>query len=215
MSQLDAIKDGIRIEDDMDGFPCYYPPCHLCGTPVYTWSYLRGTKYTCRDCRKEMVAQIREEKNMVSCDKKQRKLDIAIKRISKVTKTEHYDKAITMVKKYLDKPGWFQSTEEIMVALELIRRGVKAYHQVKVFEYRIDFVLTDFQVALEIDGPIYHGKDQQKQQSIRDEAVVQKLGNGWEVIRNSTDNINMNVTRLIPGIRAILQRRIKSFDVFI
>ena len=143
----------------------------------------------------------------MSCDKKRKKLDTAIKRISKITSIEPYADAITMVKNRLDKPAWFQSTEEIMVALELIRRGVEAHHQVKVFEYTVDFVLPDYKVVLEIDGPIYHGKDRQKYQSVRDEAIVRKLGDGWEVIRISTENINMNVTRLLKGIMAVLHTR--------
>ena len=97
-----------------------------------------------------------------------------------------------------------------MVALELVRRGVKAHHQVKIFDYSVDFILPDMKVALEIDGKLFHGKDRLEYQTKRDEAIANKLGDGWEIIRITTDNINMNVTKLITGINAVLKRRKSS-----
>ena len=101
-----------------------------------------------------------------------------------------------------------------MVALELARRGVNAHHQVKVFEYTVDFVLPEMKVVLEIDGAPYHGKDRQKYQQTRDDVIKWKLGDGWEVIRINTDNINTNITKLIPGIRAVLNSRKKCARQF-
>ena len=207
MSWREAKEDGIPIAKDRAKYNCYYPPCHLCGTPVYSWSYIRNSKYTCKDCRTELVRQTREEGNATSEDKKQKKLEDAIKRISKVTDVTAYEDAIRIVRRKLSMRGWYQSTEEIMVALELIRCGIKAHHQVRIFEYTVDFILPDKKVALEIDGNIYHGKDKLKYQSIRDEVIMSKLGEGWEMIRISTDNINQNVTKLVSGINAVLVRR--------
>ena len=94
-----------------------------------------------------------------------------------------------------------------MVAMELIRRGVKAYHQVKIYEYSVDFVLPDYKVILEVDGSIYHGKDRLKQQDMRDEVVSDKMGDGWQVVRISTDCINMNITKLMLAIKKVLSQR--------
>lgn len=207
MGWHEAIEDGIAFGKDGRDTNCYYPPCHICATPVYSWAYTRGTKYSCKDCRAELVRQAREEGEVISTDKKQMKLQNAIKRISKITGIEHYKDAIRLVEESLNKTGWYQSTEEIMVALELIRRNVKAFHQVKIFDYSVDFILPEMKVALEIDGKIYHGKDRQKYESIRDEVIINKLGEGWEMIRITTDNINKNVTKLIPGINAVLKSR--------
>lgn len=216
MSWREATEDCIPIVKDSTGHTCYYPPCHICGAPAYSWSYIRNTKYTCKDCRTELVRQAREEGNAVSTDKKQKKLENAVRRISRVTDIAPYEDAIRLVKQSLNRFGWYQSTEEIMVALELIRRGVKAYHQVRIFEYTVDFILPGIKVALEIDGKIYHGKDKLEYQSARDDVIMYKLGEGWEMIRISTDNINQNVTKLITGINAVLvkrnpaKRRVKS-----
>ena len=208
LSYYEALEDGIPMEEGRYSTR-YYPPCRVCGAPVYSWSYLRGTQYICGDCRKEMVALEMRERAASAGDKKPGKLNTAIKRISKVAAIDLYADAIAWVSEHMGRPGWFQSTEEIMVALELIRRGVKAHHQVTVQDYKVDFVLPDLKVALEIDGAIFHGKDRTRHDQIRDEVIAYQLGAGWEVVRISTDNINKNITKLVPAIRAVLADRKK------
>ena len=51
----------------------------------------------------------------------------------------------------------------------------KVHHQVRVFDCTVDFVLPELKIALEIDGPIYHGKDKQESQSLRDDIITNKL----------------------------------------
>jgi len=209
MSYHEAKEDSITYKQMEKGGTAYYPPCRFCGAPVLSWSYLRNIKYACPACRQEAVSQVRAEEKEKEIPVKEQKLVNAIKRISKVSNVSLYEDAIVYVRNHINKAGWFQSTEEIMVALELIKCGITAHHQVKVFEYTVDFVLPDLHVVLEIDGMPYHGKDRQKYQQIRDEAIAWKLGQGWEVIRINTDNINTNVTKLLPGIMAVLTRRRK------
>lgn len=209
MSYPEAKEDGIHTEIHK-GYTWYYPPCKICGAPVPSWNYVRGTPYTCPECRKLLVEGELRQKDEQVLGKKEKRLNRAIKRISKVADIEKYSKAIETVRKNLDRPQWFQSTEEIMTAMELVRRGVKAYHQVKVYDYRVDFVLPDYKVALEIDGELYHGRDREASSRIRDEAIANKFGDGWEVIHIRTENINMNVTRLLPAIKAVLKRRKKN-----
>lgn len=138
MSWREAIEDGITIVKDNNNFNCYYPSCHICKAPVYSWSYIRGAQYTCIDCRTELAQIMREDSNDTISGKKQKKLQAAIKRISKVANIALYKHAIHVVEQSLNKTGWYQSTEEIMVALELIRRDVKAHHQVRIFDYIVD-----------------------------------------------------------------------------
>lgn len=211
MSYQEALEDKIPIKKNNDGYVGgYYPPCHYCGQPVYSWSYMRGVKYACPDCRSEVIRQQREASTEKNVSKKERKLEQAIKRISRVTDIVPYNRAIDYVRNHLDRSGWFQSTEEIMVALELLRRGISANHQVKVFNYTVDFVLNDLKVILEIDGSIYHGKEHEKYQTMRDEVIRWKFGEGWEVVRIKTDYINKNVTKLVPAIKGVLNYRKKK-----
>jgi len=166
-------------------------------------------KYTCRRCRgiKAVVKKVRS--NIISTEKKDKKLEIAIKRISKVASITNYEKAYAVVKKYINRDGWFQSTEEIMTALELVRRKIKVRHQVQISKYSADFLLPDLKVVLEIDGKPFHGVERAEKEKKRDEFTVQQLGEGWEVIRIDTEYINTNVTRLVPAIKAILESRRK------
>lgn len=207
MSWCEAKEDRIPVIKDKASFNGYYPPCHICGTPVYSWSYVRGTIYTCPECRKELVRQEMDNKQRQISVGKSAKLDGAVKRISKHADISGYAGAIKSVDKCLNNPGWFQSTEEIMTALELIHCGLKVHHQVRIFDYTVDFILPEMKVALEIDGPIYHGKDKQKYQAARDEIIANKLGGGWQVIRISTEDINTNITRLIPAIKGVIKYR--------
>ena len=91
--------------------------------------------------------------------------------------------------------------------MELIRRKDKAHHQVKVYNYVVDFVLPEMKVILEIDGKLYHGKEKKQYETIRDELICEKFGEEWELIRIDTENINTNVTRLLSAINAVLRRR--------
>lgn len=207
MSYYEAIQDGIPIEKDGKGFMWYYPPCSICGSPVPSWRYIRGAKYTCSECRRVLVEIEETRREESPAFKKEKRLDEALKRISKVAKISHYEKAIKSVRKGFSKPLYYQSTEEMMAALELLRRGVKTYHQVKVYDYRVDFVLPEYKTVLEIDGAIYHPKSGRQKEAIRDEVIDDAFGDGWEVIHISADCINTNVTRLLPGIKAVLKRR--------
>ena len=207
MSYQEALANGIPMEQQRNGMNAYYPPCHYCGVPVKSFTYNPSFRYACDACKKEAVAQKRAEQAVGKRSAKEKRLDAAIKRISKVADITLYEKGIHYVQEHLDKPYWFGSTEEIMVALELMRRGVKAHHQVKIFEYRVDFLLPELKVVLEVDGRIYHGKDKDRQQQTRDDVICWKLGNDWQVIRIDTENINKNVTRLMKGIYGIMAHR--------
>lgn len=207
MSHKEALEDKIPIQKDSKGFNWYYPPCKICGTPVPNWGYIRSANYIYNSCRKELVKLEFESRGDLTVDKKEEKLQRALKRIEKVTNIDDYEKAIVLVRRGFNNTSWYQSTEEIMVALELVKQGIKAHHQVKVYDYRVDFVIPDLKVALEVDGPIYHNKNMKE--TIRDEVIAQKLGDGYEVIRISTENINLNITKLLPAIKAVLCSRKK------
>lgn len=208
MSFFEAKEDGVpTIQRPGYGIPTYYPPCRLCGQPVKSANYIRGKRYLCTVCRQEMDALEKSEKEFAAGVQKERKLERAIKRIAKVTDIHRYNAAIDYVRKNLYLAGWFQSTEEIMTAMELYRRGVKFHHQVKVFDYYVDFVLDDMKVLLEIDGSIYHGKERAGKEERRDNVLQWRFGSEWQVIHISTDCINMNVTKLMAGIRAVLKKR--------
>ncbi len=207
MSHKEALEDNICSRKDRNGFSWYYPKCDICGVEVPSWGYTRGKKYVCNECRKELVKFRHDKSSSVILTKKERKFESALKRIGKVTDIKNYESAIKLIKPLLSRRGWFQSTEEIMVALELAKQEIKFYHQVKVFNYSVDFVIPSLQIALEIDGEPFHRLENKKQSDIRDELIKNKLGSGYEVVHIKTECVNMNVTRLMKGITAVLKHR--------
>jgi very-short-patch-repair endonuclease len=206
MGYYEAIEDGIKIEE---GKRCnkYIVPCHKCGGEVISYNYLRGRKYTCNMCKLKQKTTEEKTRTKIQKTKKERKLNEAIRRISNITNIGKYDDAIEKVKSKLDRRGWFDSTEEIMVALELIRKKVKARHQVKLGRYRADFVLPNEKIVLEVDGVLFHDERTTGKEQLRDSLICLALGAEWEVIRISDVYINENITKLVPAIKKLKERR--------
>lgn len=208
MSHYEALQDNIPCECK-NGFTVYHPPCHICGGAANSTSYNAGQSYTCPECRALLVQLEKDEKQAVQTGKKKIKLSNAIKRIKKVADISKYQTAIKIVENSIDRPGWYQSTEEIMAALELLKMGYKLYHQAVILDYKVDFVIPKLKVVLEIDGEIYH-QNRKVREIERDTLIRHSLGNDWHVVRIKTDLINKNVTKLVPAIKAVVKYRKKN-----
>lgn len=213
MGYIEAKEDGVRIQNEYNSSrtTLYYPKCCICGQEVLTYNYRRGLKYKCKKCKtleymSDKILKIEEDTY-----KKEQKLEKALKRIEKQNpeKFKEYDKAIEIVKKNLYRDKWFDSTEEIMVALELLRRKVKVRHQVKMGIYRLDFVLPEEKIILEVDGTVFHTERTKEKEDIRDNVIILNLGTTWEVVRITDELINQNLRRLLPAIRAVKKERQK------
>lgn len=214
MSYREAVEDGIRHHNQFAS-SYYYPLCHECGSEVPSWSYQRGVKYRCKECRALELVADKKRRSSNNYDAKEIKFQNAIKRIKKVAwRFGDYEKAIDTIHKKLHKDGWFDSTEEIMAAIELVQRGIKARHQVKMGRYYADFVLPDDKIILEIDGILYHSGNVKKQKdAMRDDLMLLAMGAGWDVIRITDEFINQNVTKLMPAIYAVKKTRNKLRDL--
>lgn len=79
------------------------------------------------------------------------------------------------------------SVFEEEVGEALIKKGYKLTPQVKVGNYRIDFVASykDKQVAIECDGEAYHSTHEQIQQDLHRQAVLERCGWHFERLRGS------------------------------
>jgi very-short-patch-repair endonuclease len=205
----EAIEDGIRLIESKgtDYQTKYYPKCHVCGNEVMSFSYIRGKEYTCKACKLDAHLADKDNREIQSYETKEKKLERAIKRIESKGSMARYDKAIQVIKKNLHRDGWFDSTEEIMAAIELLKNGIKARHQVKFGKYKADFVLPEEKIVLEIDGRTYHTKEMVEKETLRDNLIILSLGPEWEVVRVTDENINKNARKLVPAIRKVRERR--------
>jgi very-short-patch-repair endonuclease len=96
-----------------------------------------------------------------------------------------------------------------MSCLVLLRNKVKIKHQYKIGKYKVDFVLIEYNVVLEIDGELYHNKKTEKRDKERDAEILKILGNEWQVIRISTEYINQNAKMLFAAIKKVMHQREK------
>lgn len=209
MGFAEAKKDGIRHEKR--GYTTFYfPACCICGGEVETINYKSSLKYTCQECKAKKLLADKEKKQSDDYDTKEKKFDNAVERIRKIVGNIcDYTYAIEKIHSKLHIHGWFDSTEEIMVAIELVKNKIKARHQVKFGRYRADFVLPDEKIVLEVDGHIYHTESTREKETVRDDLIILALGADWEVIRISDTLINQNITKLISAIRKVRDKRRK------
>lgn len=208
MPYRDAVEDGIAVIKLKSGDNMYCVRCHLCGATMKILSYQRGVNYTCKKCKLEQKLADKEYRETVSWEGKERKFQNAVKRIEDVRPgLKGYKRAIDIIHGKLHRDGWFQSTEEILVAIELVKNKVKARHQVKLGRYRADFVLPEEKVVLEVDGVLFHAHEDPNKRQIRDNLITLVLGADWEIIHVSDQMVNENITRLIPAIRKVKEHR--------
>ncbi len=118
-----------------------------------------------------------------------------------------YKEAIDAVHDYIrENPDKFDSSYEIIAAIVLIFNRVQCKPQAPVGRYRVDFLLPDEFVVLEIDGERHaHRK---YYDSERDKAIKEMLGEHWEIIRIDTDLLKENAKELVKAIRKICEYRI-------
>jgi len=122
--------------------------------------------------------------------------------------SEYYEEAQFVLALALEDYNKFQSSPEMMAAMQLLKERVKAKTQYRIGRYRADFVLPELKVVLEIDGKLHDYKV--KKDSKRDAAILNELNaedTGWEVIRIPVVHIDQNVSKLVPAIKALYKEK--------
>ncbi|MEY8001592.1 endonuclease domain-containing protein [Clostridium sp. Mt-5] len=204
MGYQEAIKDNISMFKDRYGDNIYRARCYICGKPVNTRVYHSNTNYRCKECKEKEANKTR----LISTELKRKKLENAIKRIKRQKNNiKQYGHAIEKIKELLPTPNWFQSTEEIMVGIELYKRKIKFNHQVKINKYIVDFVLPEQKIVLEVDGELFHNELTIEKEKIRDSIILLNLGPEWEVIRIKDKYINKNINKLTTAITKVNNMR--------
>lgn len=199
MLREEAEKDGVIVLDGECGRYGYLIPCEVCGRKIRRTQYSRKRTYICDYCK-----GIIKEKKKIMIPEGETKYDMrfrkAVQAIEKaVKKYDTYERAIEIAKTRMYSYG---SVPEVMAAIELLKNKLKIIPQQKIGKYRVDFVLPDLKVILEIDGKPYH-TDLQKE-GVRDIYLRLRLGMSWTIIHFPVEYIEKDVTKLVPYIKARL-----------
>lgn len=206
----DAIAEGIPYAYNKEKkVYSYYPPCHICGSPAKSMVYVHGARYTCELCRRKIIqikCHLSEDPTIME---KEKRLKKALNRISKVSDLKYYDVAVDKVRKGFSRKNYYQSTEEIMVALELLRRGFVVYHQTEIATFHVDFLIPELSVVLEVDGEPFHATNKAKSE-MRDYLIETCLGDGYKVVHIPTKYINKDVTKIVYAIKELLKKAEKT-----
>jgi very-short-patch-repair endonuclease/DNA-directed RNA polymerase subunit RPC12/RpoP len=195
-----AVEDKIPMRKS--GRAIYYTViCIKCKNEFEMLSYIREKEYTCKKCKYKSMVENRLKNNPDILQKAYTKLNSSIERIIKQKQSiVEYQSAIEKMNKYVNINGWRGSTEEMITALVLFKDNIELKHQYKIGKKKVDFLLPDYKIVLEIDGELYHGVENKKRDEERDKYIINILGNDWDVLRIKTNDINKKAFKVTDAV---------------
>lgn len=186
--------------------------CWTCGKETEpTYKVTRGNKIAtknrayCPECLEKHNEEIKHDKELHVILKKKVMFERAMELMEKQgCDMSKYRNSAVMVQKYL-YTNWdkFDSADELIAAIVLIKNGLQVKMQCKVGRYQIDIVIPEKKIALEIDGDRH--KLKRDYDTWRDVEIKNALGDEWEIVRISTNHIEKNCEKLVTAIDAVVQ----------
>lgn len=194
--------------------------CWICGSPdvvghltVKDGSFVEAQhqerwRCYCKECKKKTETEYDALKEEYVRLKKEVMFENAIETLEgQSINIYDYREAIDAVHDYIrSNPDKFDSSYEVIAAIVLIHNKVQCKPQAAIGRYRVDFMLPDEYVILEIDGERH--KNNKYRDSERDRAIKEELGEFWEIIRIDTELLKTNAKELVRAIRKICEYRI-------
>lgn len=135
------------------------------------------------------------------CIKKQKYLDIAIKRISDIADIDGYAEAISIVRANLRKNNLFQSVEEIMVILELVKSGLRRFQKVKINKNMVNILLPEIKIIIELNK---NNCFKESYTHLKTHKTAALLGFDWDAIGITSEFINNELQELKAVIKEVL-----------
>lgn len=184
--------------------------CWYCGGLTSDVSPHQKSRAYCEECK---VRHEEEDQQLMDAylEKKMRIMwRRAVNNLEKqqLDMDEYYEEAQIILEMALEDYNKFQSSPEMMTAMELLRNRIPTKVQHKILKYRVDFLLPEWKVVLEIDGKMHDYRI--KKDSNRDVAIMTELNHedsGWEIIRIPAKHIEDNVQKLTKAIKVLYNER--------
>ena len=161
----------------------------------------------CGKCAKEVQEEVKTDRDLYIKLKKREMFKKAVNLLEKQhTNMYDYKEAIEVVEEFLEKnPDKFDSSYEVLAAIVLVHNRIYSKMQCKVGRYQVDFLIPELLVVLEIDGERHkHSKDYDNKRDIQ---LRKALGEGWEVVRISTNYLDKDAKKLPTAIKKVVARR--------
>jgi very-short-patch-repair endonuclease len=217
-SEVDKVAKTLKVGEwkkvygQNAGLEMWATPCHKgCGNGVANWVPKKDMVFICQSCREQEKETGKELQGEIAKLESLRRVAIAKELISKqYGNTRDYDGVFKVIESKLDKPGWFQSANEVLAAAELLRSKINARHQVKMGRWRVDFILPDLKVVLEIDSDYHNDKKRKESDQLKDAAIIANLGPEWEMVRMRDKHLRDNLKQLLPAIKGVIEERKKA-----
>lgn len=182
-------EDGSFLTEDR----MLHVPCSICGGYIKTTSGGSRKNRICDSCKRKInvMKPVSRKISAESNDKHNKRFDKAVKEIKKqVSNFSKYERSVEIARTRLYE---YDSVPEAMVAIELLRLRYKIIPQQKIGKYRVDFLLPDEKIVIEVDGSIYHARNKSSDR----EAVIQiSLGFDWKIIHISAELIAKDIGKL-------------------
>lgn len=164
----------------------------------------------CKECSKEFK---KEKENLVSeyvTLKNKVMFENALRTMEKSKGTYMHEYKCTcemLFKKFQANPDMFLSSHEIIAAIILTDFEYEFEANKKIGKYKVDFVIPELFVCLEIDGNLHEHK--LEYDNSRDIDIRHELGSKWEVIRIKTKFLEETPTILVEEIEHIYSKKKK------
>lgn len=183
-----AIQDGVEVLNGKYGRNSYLIPCEKCGRKLRRTQYSRKRTYICDYC-KGVIKKKQLAKECESITKYDKRFENAVREIEKqVFDFEDYEKYIQIAKTRAYSYG---SIPEAMVAIELLKLKNKIIPQQKIGKYKVDFLIPNKKIVIEVDGIVYH-----KETTERDAIIQISLGLDWKIIHIPAEKIRKDIKKL-------------------
>jgi very-short-patch-repair endonuclease len=180
--------------------------CWRCGKEV---PYQKKLRAYCKECKALEEKEQEETKREYSKLKTMIMFENALKCMeSQNINMHYYYEACQVVKeKALKDTNTFDSSVEMMVCIELINNQIKVTPQKEFRKYKVDFMLPDLKIILEVDGYLHNSSNAMLKDAKRDIEILNELGQGWEVIRLKTSQIENKLIYLVDDLKKIYKER--------
>ena len=177
--------------------------CLICGKEFESG---KTNVYACDECERK----IKLIKKMEMVDKAQKELEKQKCRTRNLkSKLDMYAYANSVKERVVNGIDSLSSMPEAVVAIQMDRIKLKYRTQVDIAGKKVDFVIPEIKIILEIDGELYH-TDENKA-FLRDRQIMNSVGEEWEIVHINAQEVPLYTWNLRESLPFVVSERNTKF----